>query len=58
MEFGRLSPQLLALKAIKFKGAAGEKTDGGAINTLAAEEIAVAAAKRLDRHSCIIGKEI
>ena len=30
---------------IRFKGAAGEKTDGGAINTLTAEEIAVAAAK-------------
>ena len=30
---------------IKFKGAAGKKTDGGAINTLTAEEIAVAAAK-------------
>ena len=30
---------------ITFKGAAGEKTDGGAINTLTAEEIAVAAAK-------------
>ena len=30
---------------IKFKGAAGEKTDGGAINTLTDEEIAVAAAK-------------
>lgn len=30
---------------IKFKGAAGEKTDAGAINTLTAEEIAVAAAK-------------
>ena len=30
---------------IKFKGSAGEKTDGGAINTLTAEEIAVAAAK-------------
>lgn len=30
---------------IKFKGAAGSKTDGGAINTLTAEEIAVAAAK-------------
>ena len=30
---------------IKFRGAAGEKTDGGAINTLTAEEIAVAAAK-------------
>ena len=30
---------------IKFKGAAGEKTDGGAINTLTEEEIAVAAAK-------------
>lgn len=30
---------------IKFKGAAGAKTDGGAINTLTAEEIAVAAAK-------------
>lgn len=30
---------------IKFKGTAGSKTDGGAINTLTAEEIAVAAAK-------------
>ena len=30
---------------ISFRGAAGEKTDGGAINTLTAEEIAVAAAK-------------
>lgn len=30
---------------IKFKGTAGEKTDGGAINTLTAEEIAVATAK-------------
>lgn len=30
---------------IKFKGAAGELTDGGAINTLTEEEIAVAAAK-------------
>lgn len=30
---------------IKFKGVAGSKTDGGAINTLTAEEIAVAAAK-------------
>lgn len=30
---------------IKFKGQAGEKTDGGAINTLTEEEIAVAAAK-------------
>ena len=30
---------------IKFKGAAGAKTDGGAINTLTAEEIAVATAK-------------
>lgn len=30
---------------IKFKGAAGSLTDGGAINTLTAEEIAVAAAK-------------
>lgn len=30
---------------IKFKGAAGEKTDGGAINTLTDEEIAAAAAK-------------
>lgn len=30
---------------IKFKGAAGEKTDGGAINTLTEAEIAVAAAK-------------
>ena len=30
---------------IKFRGAAGEKTDGGAINTLTAEEIAVATAK-------------
>lgn len=30
---------------IKFKGASGSATDGGAINTLTAEEIAVAAAK-------------
>ena len=30
---------------IKFKGASGSKTDGGAINTLTEEEIAVAAAK-------------
>jgi hypothetical protein len=30
---------------IKFKGAAGSKTDGGAINTLTEEEIAVATAK-------------
>lgn len=30
---------------IKFKGAAGEKTDGGAINTLTPEEIAIATAK-------------
>lgn len=30
---------------IKFKGAAGAKTDGGAINTLTEEEIAVAVAK-------------
>ena len=30
---------------IKFKGNSGSKTDGGAINTLTAEEIAVAAAK-------------
>ena len=30
---------------IKFKGAAGASTDGGAINTLTEEEIAVAAAK-------------
>ncbi len=30
---------------IKFKGAAGAKTDGGAINTLTPEEIAVATAK-------------
>lgn len=30
---------------IKFKGAAGSSTDGGAINTLTAEEIAVATAK-------------
>lgn len=30
---------------IKFKGTMGEKTDGGAINTLTAEEIAVATAK-------------
>lgn len=30
---------------IKFSGAAGEKTDGGAINTLTADEIAVATAK-------------
>ena len=31
--------------SIKFKGAAGAKTDGGAINTLTEEEIAVATAK-------------
>ena len=30
---------------IKFKGASGEKTDAGAINTMTAEEIAVATAK-------------
>jgi hypothetical protein len=30
---------------IKFKGAAGSATDGGAINTLTEEEIAVAAVK-------------
>ena len=30
---------------IRFRGVAGKKTDGGAINTLTAEEIAVAAAK-------------
>ena len=30
---------------IKFEGASGAKTDGGAINTLTEEEIAVAAAK-------------
>jgi hypothetical protein len=30
---------------IKFKGASGSKTDGGAINTLTEAEIAVAAAK-------------
>ena len=30
---------------IKFTGAAGEKTDGGAINTLTADEIAIATAK-------------
>ena len=30
---------------IKFDGASGAKTDGGAINTLTEEEIAVAAAK-------------
>ena len=30
---------------IKFKGAAGALTDGGAINTMTEEEIAVAAAK-------------
>lgn len=30
---------------VKFKGTAGAKTDGGAINTLTAEEIAVATAK-------------
>lgn len=33
------------VNTIKFKGAAGEKTDGGAINTLTEEEIAVATAK-------------
>ena len=30
---------------IKFKGESGSATDGGAINTLTAEEIAVATAK-------------
>jgi hypothetical protein len=30
---------------IKFRGEAGSSTDGGAINTLTAEEIAVATAK-------------
>lgn len=30
---------------IKFKGASGSKTDGGAINTMTAEEIAIATAK-------------
>ena len=30
---------------IKFKGGAGSSTDGGAINTMTEEEIAVAAAK-------------
>jgi len=30
---------------IKFRGAAGALTDGGAINTMTAEEIAVATAK-------------
>ena len=34
-----------AANIIKFKGAAGAKTDGGAINTLTDEEIAVATAK-------------
>lgn len=34
-----------AANTIKFKGDAGRKTDGGAINTLTEEEIAVAAAK-------------
>lgn len=33
------------INTIKFKGASGSKTDGGAINTLTEEEIAVAAAK-------------
>ena len=34
-----------AVNTIKFKGASGSATDGGAINTLTEEEIAVAAAK-------------
>ena len=34
-----------AYYTIKFKGAAGAKTDGGAINTMTEEEIAVATAK-------------
>lgn len=35
----------MGANTIKFKGAAGSATDGGAINTLTEEEIAVAAAK-------------
>ena len=37
--------RLYGTNIIKFKGNAGSKTDGGAINTMTAEEIAVATAK-------------
>ena len=40
-----LATQSSGTNSIKFKGAAGSATDGGAINTLTEEEIAVAAAK-------------
>ena len=40
-----LSTQSGATNTIKFTGASGEKTDGGAINTLTETEIAVAAVK-------------
>lgn len=40
-----LATQSGATNTIKFKGAAGSATDGGAINTLTEEEIAVATAK-------------
>lgn len=40
-----LATQSSGTNTIKFKGEAGSNTDGGAINTLTAEEIAVATAK-------------
>ena len=40
-----LATQSSGTNTIKFKGEAGSKTDGGAINTLTEEEIAVATAK-------------
>ena len=40
-----LATQSSGTNTVKFKGEAGSKTDGGAINTLTAEEIAVATAK-------------
>ena len=40
-----LATQTSGTNTIKFKGKAGSKTDGGAINTLTEEEIAVATAK-------------
>lgn len=40
-----LATQSSGTNTIKFKGAAGAKTDGGAINTMTEEEIAIATAK-------------
>ena len=40
-----LATQSSGTNTIKFKGAAGSATDGGAINTMTEEEIAVATAK-------------